>query len=79
MLPDATYQFHIYSIKWWENKIEGFVDDEKYFSFSNIGKDRQTWPFDKPFYLILKLAIGGNWGGAQGLDNTIFPEQLVVD
>jgi beta-glucanase (GH16 family) len=79
LLPDATQQFHIYSIEWWENKIEGFVDDEKYFSFANQNKDWQTWPFDKPFYLILNLAIGGDWGGAQGVDNTIFPEQFTID
>ena len=37
------------------------------------------WPFNQPFYLILNLAIGGTWGGAQGVDDTIFPTSLTVD
>ena len=78
-VPDAVKEFHVYAIEWREDKIEGFVDEEKYFSFPNENKDWQTWPFDTKFYLILNLAIGGDWGGAQGVDDSIFPEQFVVD
>ncbi|MFH0992964.1 MAG: glycoside hydrolase family 16 protein [bacterium] len=37
------------------------------------------WPFNQQFYLILNLAIGGTWGGAQGVDDSIFPTSLTVD
>ena len=37
----------------------------------------EGWPFDKPYFLILNLAIGGNWGG--DIDDTIFPSEMLVD
>jgi len=79
MIADAVKTFHVYAIEWREDKIEGFVDDAKYFSFANENKGWQTWPFDKPFYLVLNLAIGGDWGGAQGVDDSIFPQRLIID
>lgn len=78
-VPDAHLNYHVYALEWWEDRIEAYVDDEKYFTFPNEGKDWRTWPFDHPFYLILNLAIGGNWGGAQGIDDSIFPQQLEID
>lgn len=42
-------------------------------------KLNEAFPFDKPFFLILNLAIGGNWGGAQGIDDTIFPASFEID
>jgi len=41
----------------------------------NVGYD----PFDKRFHLLLNVAVGGNWGGAQGVDDTIFPRRMMVD
>jgi len=38
-----------------------------------------VWPFDQPFYLIINLAIGGNWGGQKGIDNNSFPHKLEID
>lgn len=37
------------------------------------------WPYDNPFYLILNIAIGGNLGGKKGIDNTVFPQSMLVD
>jgi beta-glucanase (GH16 family) len=37
-----------------------------------------AWPFRDPFYLILNMAIGGNWGGAKGVDDSIFPTRFVI-
>jgi ligand-binding sensor domain-containing protein len=50
-----------------------YVDDKLYFTFKNEGTGYKKWPFDKRFHLLLNVAVGGNWGGAQGIDNTIFP------
>ena len=40
---------------------------------------RQQWPFDQPFFLILNVAVGGNWGGQKGVDETIWPQRMEVD
>ncbi len=75
----ATTAFHIYSIEWDKNKIDFFVDDEKYFTFTNQHKSYKEWPFDQKFFLIINLAIGGNWGGLKGVDDTIFPARMIID
>ena len=38
-----------------------------------------TWPYDKKFHMLLNIAVGGNWGGAQGVDDTIFPATMEID
>ena len=51
-------QFHTYSIQWAPDKIQFFIDDDMYFEFP---LQAQHSPFDKPFFLILNLAVGGHW------------------
>jgi beta-glucanase (GH16 family) len=75
----VSTKFHEYSIEWDAEKIDFFVDDYKYFSFANEHKTFAEWPFDKRFHLILNLAFGGDWGGAKGIDNTIFPVKMEVE
>jgi beta-glucanase (GH16 family) len=41
--------------------------------------DRGAWPFDAPFYIILNLAMGGDWAGAKGLDDAALPQRFEVD
>lgn len=79
-VADPNQQFHIYAIDWTESKIDFWIDDQKYFTFSKE-KDASTaeWPFDQPQYLLLNLAIGGFWGGKEGIDEAIFPQQYLVD
>src|SRR5690606_41623070 len=50
-----------------------------HFTFENTGGGPDEWPFDEPHYLILNLAIGGGWGGQEGIDDSIFPQQYVID
>jgi beta-glucanase (GH16 family) len=78
-LPDAESNFHIFAIEWSEDKIEFFVDDIPYFSFTDEGTGWKEWPFDRKFHLILNLAVGGTWGGEQGVDDTIWPQRMEVD
>lgn len=78
-IPDCEDQFHIYSIEWFESHIDFFIDDQKVFTFTNSGKGSAEWPFDKRFHLLLNVAVGGNWGGKQGIDDSIFPVSMVVD
>ncbi len=77
---DAPYDdFHIYAVEWFPDRIDFFVDEEKYFSFENSGAGSAEWPFDEPHFLIINLAIGGAWGGQQGIDDAIFPQQYMID
>ena len=72
--------FHIYSVEWNENEIKGFVDDVQYFNISKLSNfNYSQWPYDSPFFLIINLAIGGDWGGVQGVDNSIFPSSFIID
>ena len=72
-------QFHLYAIEWYADRIDFFMDDHRYFSFSNEGTGSDVWPFSMPHYLILNTAIGGSWGGEEGIDDSIFPQQFVID
>ena len=70
--------FHVYKTKWDANQIEFFIDNLWVYTFSPEIKNDKTWPFNKPFYIILNLAIGGNFGGSE-VDDSIFPQHFVVD
>jgi beta-glucanase (GH16 family) len=75
--PDQA--FHVYSVAWTATEIQMFVDGQKYFTFAKEAGGDAVWPFDKPQYLILNLAIGGSWGGQKGIDDAAFPAQYVID
>jgi beta-glucanase (GH16 family) len=79
-IADAQDQFHVYIINWTKDKIDFFVDEKMYHSLSRGGNDTfKEWPFDQRFHLIMNIAVGGNWGGVQGIDDSIWPQQMVVD
>ncbi len=71
--------FHVYAVEWRPERIDFFVDKTKYFTFKNEGKGDAAWPYDKPQYLILNIAIGGDWGGQKGIDDHIFPQRMYID
>jgi beta-glucanase (GH16 family) len=71
--------FHVYAMEWYADRIEIFVDGQRYFTFRNEGTGSRTWPFDKPQYLLINLAIGGSWGGQKGIDDTLFPHRYLID
>jgi hypothetical protein len=80
IIPTATDSFHVYSLEWDSTYIRYLVDDEPYFFIYNDSNgDEDKWPFNNPQYIILNLAVGGDWGGAQGVDNTAFPMNMLVD
>lgn len=70
--------FHTYKANWTKDFIEFFIDDNLVYTFSPEIKNKETWPFDKPHFLILNLAIGGNFGGPE-VDNSIFPQEFIID
>lgn len=78
-LKDPAADYHIYALEWHKNKLDFYLDSAKVFTFNNEGKGTDVWPFDKPQYLILNLAVGGAWGGAQGVDINALPQKFLID
>lgn len=74
---DFSDKFHVFSIVWDSSKIEWYVDNVKYFT-GNKSDVNGTYPFDKSFFFLLNVAIGGNWPGAPDA-STVFPQRMIVD
>lgn len=79
IIPTAMSDFHNYILEWFPDSLRIFVDDANYFSFKNEGTGWKEWPFDKDFHLVLNIAIGGDWGGIMGIDDSIFPQKMEVE
>lgn len=77
--PDFAENFHIYALDWTADSIKVSVDDSTYFRFANERTGKDAWPFDQSFHLLLNIAVGGNWGGAKGIDEAIWPRKMEVD
>ncbi len=75
--PDR--KFHVYSVEWDAAAMKFAVDGKVYFTYLNEHSGADAWPFDQPSYLILNLAVGGAWGGREGIDPAIFPRRLEID
>ncbi|RLD79980.1 MAG: glycoside hydrolase family 16 protein, partial [Bacteroidetes bacterium] len=56
-----------------------YVDSTLYFTFKNKGTGYKEWPYDKRFHLLLNVAVGGNWGAVEGVDDRIFPQEMIID
>ncbi|NQU54148.1 MAG: family 16 glycosylhydrolase [Bacteroidetes bacterium] len=80
-LATAEEEFHIYGLIWTEKEMVFYTDSPENVThkYSPSNKSDDNWPFNKPQFFILNVAVGGNWGGAQGIDNTIFPQTMQVD
>jgi hypothetical protein len=53
--------FHIYALEWTEESLDFYVDDVLITRYINEKTGWEAWPFDVPFYLIMNLAVGGEW------------------
>ena len=60
------------------DRIEFFVDGMSVYTFIPKNKSEAEWPFDQPFYVLLNLAVGGNFGGPD-VDDSIFPQEFIID
>lgn len=76
---ERMYQdFHTYVVEWTPEGIKAFVDGQLYFEYADTSTDL-SWPYDQPQNLILNLAMGGGWGGAMGMDESLESQQFIVD
>lgn len=78
-VPDCSTAFHTYQLIWDKEELKIGMDNNYYFTYKNEKKGMDAWPFDNKMYLILNMAVGGNWGGQKGIDPNIWPAKLEVD
>jgi beta-glucanase (GH16 family) len=74
---DFSGSFHVFSLEWDASKMTFLVDDIVYYTATktDIGTN---YPFDKPFFFIMNVAVGGNWPGNPNT-STVFPQRMIVD
>lgn len=78
-VPDCSEIFHVYAVEWNKDSVIVALDGKVYFSFANEHSGYDAWPFDNKMYLLLNIAVGGNWGGQKGVDDSIWPQRMEVD
>ncbi len=77
--PTAETDFAVYVLEWERDALRFFVDGTLGLEFKRGDIAIAPWPFDKPHYLLLNLAIGGSWGAEKGIDAVIFPCRFEID
>ena len=82
-LPNAQNfadNFHVFAVEWEPQQIRLYVDGTLYATDTRAGSPQpNNWPFDgQPFFLLLNLAVGGDWPGNPDR-TTQFPQQMLVD
>lgn len=78
-LSDCSDNFHTYQLEWDQDSIRIGVDGNYYFSYMNERSGYDAWPFSNKMYLLLNIAVGGNWGGAKGVSSEIWPRRMEID
>ncbi|RYG47782.1 MAG: glycoside hydrolase family 16 protein [Chitinophagaceae bacterium] len=73
MVPDCSTEFHVYKADWSPTHIKFYVDDNLFYTFEN----NASLPFNHDFFLILNVAMGGNFGGA--IDPAFVQSEMLVD
>jgi beta-glucanase (GH16 family) len=71
--------FQVVRIDWEPGYIKWYLNDQLFHTYNNAATGSAQWPFDQEFYCILNFAVGGEWGGAQGVDESIWPQEFQID
>lgn len=82
VLESIEESFHVYGILWTEQYITFYLDDPENVQLHfprPAPANAANWPFDEPFYFLMNIAVGGDWGGQQGVDDRSFPAVMEVD
>jgi beta-glucanase (GH16 family) len=78
-IAELSEGFHVYGLNWAPNFVQMTLDGVPYATYTPRSlSDGQRWVFNKPFFLILDLAVGGAWDGAPDA-TTPFPATMLVD
>ena len=81
-LPTIEEEFNVFGLLWEEERLIFYVNGpEQVLLTINRPEDynQENWPFDKPHYFLMNIAVGGNLGGLEGVDDSIFPATMEVD
>jgi beta-glucanase (GH16 family) len=70
--------FHTYAVEWTSSSVAFYVDDMLYETQTQQAATGRTWEFNKPFFILLNVAVGGTWPGAPD-STTTFPQTMKVD
>ena len=82
VLETIEEEFHNFGILWSAEYIKFYVDDIENIQFifkRPINSTVDNWPFSDNFYFLMNIAVGGNWGGLEGVDPLVFPATMEVD
>lgn len=79
IVADADNAFHVYLMEWTIDKITFAVKSVPYFTYNDPKLGAAAGPYNKDFLMTLNVAVGGNWSGQKGVDDSIFPQQMIVD
>lgn len=78
-VPYLTNEYHVYRLDWTRDAVVLFFDGREVLRHRKTSDRMAEWPFANPMYLILNVTVGGNWGGMKGVDDTVFPQRMLVD
>ena len=78
-IPGVCERFHLYQLHWTPERIRMGVDGRNIFVYDKPSDLYPEWPFDRPQYLILNIAVGGMWGGMKGIGDSSLPWRMEVD
>lgn len=79
MIATASSDYHVYRLDWTPYAIRGFYDDALVFTYVNTGGGSSVYPYDQNFHLLMNVAIGGDWGGQKGVDDSALPTTMNID
>jgi len=88
--PVSTYntEFHLYEANWKPDRIEFSIDNVLFYTYKPAVLNNSTWPFDKPCFIIMNIAMGGNWGSdprfetnslKNGIDPALTSARMEID
>jgi beta-glucanase (GH16 family) len=77
--PSLASGFHVYGVEWEPERISFMLDGSVYETITPADlRAGAAWPFKHPYFLLLDLAVGGDWAGSPSL-TTQFPAKMIVD
>jgi beta-glucanase (GH16 family) len=80
-LPSGTFDtdFHVYAVEWEPTTIRFYVDNVNYETRTSADVPKGSrWVYDHPFFMLLNVAVGGNWPKSPDA-TTVFPQKMLVD
>jgi beta-glucanase (GH16 family) len=78
-LPHGVFSddFHVFALQWSPNNLYFFVDGINYYTAKASDQNQANWVYNRPYYIILNVAIGGDWPGSPNA-TTVFPQKMLV-